>query len=87
MKINNVIVMFTSEASSIIKQVQWMAIPHKDIGVLKIFFKTNNSMYKYRDVPFNVFKDFVQAESIGSYFNKNIKNEYYVVKEEKNELE
>lgn len=37
---------------------------------------TNGKRYSYKDVPENVFKELVSAESVGSYFIKNIKTKY-----------
>lgn len=35
---------------------------------------TNGVKYSYEDVPKLVFKDLVEADSVGSFFIKNIKN-------------
>jgi len=62
------------EESSLIKSIVWMnGIPYP---VLSIIFKTNGSHYNYKNVPKKVAEELVTAESVGKYFNKNIKNKY-----------
>ena len=41
--------------------------------------------YSYRDVPKEVYDEFLNAESIGAYFFKNIKGKYEYVKYQKEE--
>jgi hypothetical protein len=48
---------------------------NKEDEVLLIKFK-NGSVYKYIDVPAEVFGELVAASSQGSYFAHNIKSEY-----------
>jgi hypothetical protein len=43
--------------------------------LLRVNFMSGGE-YEYVDVPFQVFKDLVQAESVGKYFNANIKDKY-----------
>ena len=55
--------------SSIIKQVNWMN-NELFVNLGKGFF------YKYADVPESVYKDFMEAESLGKFFTKEIKGRY-----------
>ena len=43
--------------------------------VLTVQF-TSLAIYEYADVPMIVFKELMAAESKGTYFAKNIRNEY-----------
>lgn len=51
---------------------------------LDAVFKTKKSgeepRYRYRNVPTKVFAQFVLADSLGKFFNKNIKKGYVVEK-------
>jgi hypothetical protein len=47
-------------------------------GVLEIMFRTNR-VYQYFDVPAQVHQALISAESIGRYFNENIRDRYRVV--------
>lgn len=38
--------------------------------------KTPKKVYKYTDVPSNVFTNFTNADSVGSYFFHSIKSEF-----------
>ena len=49
--------------------------------VLTIEF-TNGSIYKYNDVPENVYDALMTADSVGSYFHHNIKGKYTAKKVE-----
>jgi len=42
---------------------------------LDIHFKSG-SVYRYCGVPANILDEIKQAESVGSYFHKNIKNKF-----------
>ena len=44
-------------------------------STLYVTFK-NNTTYKYENVPEKVFNEFKDSSSIGSYFSKNIRNNY-----------
>ncbi|MBQ4404492.1 MAG: KTSC domain-containing protein [Selenomonadaceae bacterium] len=44
-------------------------------GILYVHFR-NNDWYQYRDVPEDVYKNFVAAPSKGKFFLKNIMPEY-----------
>lgn len=46
-----------------------------DVNVLEIIFN-NGSIYQYRNVPREVFDQFMRAESKGSYFQNNIRDEF-----------
>lgn len=50
-------------------------------GVLIVKFK-NGSKYQYNNVPDEEFKGLIAANSIGSYFNQNIKTKYDCIKME-----
>jgi len=59
--------------SSIIKEVGYDG---KDLYINL----TTNSNYKYENVPSKVYKEFLKADSLGQYFNKNIRNSYKYVR-------
>ena len=46
---------------------------------LYIVFK-NKHIYKYKEVPIEIIKEFISAESKGKYFNKKLKKKYLEVK-------
>ena len=41
---------------------------------------TGGAIYQYFDVPEGVFREFMGAESLGRYYNANIKNSYRYTK-------
>jgi hypothetical protein len=43
---------------------------------MQIDFKNSNSYYTYSGVPESVFRDFISASSIGSFYNQHIKDRY-----------
>jgi hypothetical protein len=49
---------------------------------LSISFK-NGSTYDYLNVPFDVFKGLIKADSAGKYFYQHIRDEFVFRKEEK----
>lgn len=46
-----------------------------EVRVLEIIFN-NGSIYQYRGVPREVFEQLMRAESKGSYFQDNIRDEF-----------
>lgn len=56
-------------ASSQIKRVAWQN------DVLVVTF-TNGSVYAYQDVPYETYKELVEADSVGHYLNESIKYNY-----------
>lgn len=46
-----------------------------DKGSIYVMFK-NDSIYKYQDVPTEIFNGLLEAESVGKYLNKEIKKTY-----------
>lgn len=48
---------------------------------LYIVFKKSGLTYVYSDVPESVFEELKNAESLGGYFNQNIKDVYSFRKE------
>lgn len=43
----------------------------------RLIIKFNNgSVYSYEDVPLKIYKDLINAESHGKFFNKNIRMSY-----------
>lgn len=47
----------------------------EDTKVLTLTFNSGGT-YEYKDVPEEVFKDMLAAESVGKYFHSNIKGKY-----------
>lgn len=47
----------------------------KPKDILRVVF-TSGTVYDYYNVESDVFEQFVQAKSVGSYFHKFIKNNY-----------
>lgn len=37
---------------------------------------TSGKIYQYFDLPESVFVEFMRADSLGTYYNKNIRNNY-----------
>lgn len=58
-------------------QIKSMAY-HNEMGILKVTFK-NDTEYLYIGVNEDTFNNLMSADSIGSYFNKNIKSELSIV--------
>lgn len=46
-----------------------------DVSILEIIFN-NGSIYQYRNVPREVFDQFMSADSKGNYFQDNIRDEF-----------
>ncbi len=44
-------------------------------GVLEVEFK-NGAIYRYFDVSSETFKELMNSDSLGKYFNSNIRNNY-----------
>ena len=61
--------------SSFIKEITWKE------GNLFVRLKTDK-FYEYKNVPKNVYEDFMNSESHGKFFDKNIKNRYEYVKDQ-----
>ena len=45
-------------------------------STLEIEFKTTGAVWQYYEVPEFVFLEFKVSDSLGKYFNANIKNQY-----------
>ena len=60
-----------SVVSSQLKEVEY----DTETSILTVTF-TQGRMYEYKDVPADVFRKLIEAESIGSYFISQIKNKY-----------
>jgi len=65
--------------SSLISDIKW-----GENGDLFITFRTNDKKYLYMDVPKAEIIKLISAESIGKYFNSNIKNKYEFVQQGEN---
>ena len=61
------------DRSSIINNIDY----NESESELFVSFINTNETFKYSDVPKKVYDDFIKAESIGKFFSKNIKNEFY----------
>jgi hypothetical protein len=57
-------------SSSMIKEVETT-----DDGKLVVVFNTGK-VYKYNNIPDNIKKDMLKADSVGKYFSENVKNKY-----------
>lgn len=60
-----------SVVSSQLKEVEY----DTETSILTVTFMQGR-MYEYKDVPADVFRKLIEAESIGSFFIHNIKNKY-----------
>jgi hypothetical protein len=67
----------TGFQSSAIQEISYTAD-----GVLKVQFTTSDTLYTFKGVPADVFKDFVAAKSKGKFFAENIRGKYQVDEEE-----
>jgi hypothetical protein len=45
-------------------------------SVLEVELVESNRVYAYYDVPFSVYTELIDAESLGSYFNEYIRDMY-----------
>jgi len=63
-----------SVQSSVIKEYRY----DKSEQSLEILF-INGKVYKYVDVPQNIFDEFEKAKSKGTYYNENIKHSYIFI--------
>jgi hypothetical protein len=61
--------------SSVIRYVCW----EKESELMLVLFHTK-SMFLYFSVPEEVYFSLISSDSIGSYFNKNIRNSYKYTK-------
>lgn len=52
---------------------------HPPSRELRIRFRKSNALYRYSDVPANVHREFVTAESRGKFFNSNIRKKFEYV--------
>ena len=55
--------------SSQVKRVAWQ----NDVMVVTF---TNGSVYVYEDVPYSVYKELTEADSVGHYLNESVKYNY-----------
>ena len=55
--------------SSQVKRVTWQ----NDVMIVTF---TNGSVYAYEDVPYSVYKELTEAESVGHYLNESVKYNY-----------
>lgn len=58
--------------SSVFTQIAYERTEH----ILVVSFRDSDDAYYYYDVPYDVWKDFKASDSLGSYYNKNIKEKY-----------
>jgi lysyl-tRNA synthetase class 2 len=47
----------------------------QDLEVLYVEFR-NSNVYRYMDVPKEIYEQFMNNDSVGSYFHTHIKDEY-----------
>lgn len=47
----------------------------EDVSVMEVIFNSGQ-IYQYRNVPRQVFEQFLRAESKGNYFQNNIRDEF-----------
>lgn len=62
--------------SSVIREIEY----HPERSLLEIRIEPDNSdqsrVYLYQDVPKAIYKEFINANSKGKYFNSEIKNKF-----------
>jgi hypothetical protein len=63
--------------SSNISEVGYRRDPGKQTGILEIKFVKGDRVYQYYDVPWQRVRSFLAAPSLGEYFHRHIRNEYY----------
>lgn len=66
----------TKLESSLIEKIHYNVLE----SALIIKLKTSEDKYKYLDFTKEKFFEFIQADSIGSYFCKEIRNNYEYIK-------
>ena len=90
---NKEIIGYTSRNTPIIKEennISWNSTPDstcfssigydEDNNCLYVIFRETGAEYKYSDFTTSDWIDFTEADSLGSYFNKYIKGNYYCEK-------
>lgn len=50
---------------------------HEQTGSLLVCFKHSQTLYAYLDVPKTVYDQLMESSSKGSFFAKNVKNNYF----------
>ena len=55
-------------------EIEWIGYEHKD-RMLQVEF-IEGPVYRYQEVPHNIFEEFLQASSHGRYFESNVKNKF-----------
>jgi hypothetical protein len=45
-------------------------------GTLFVQFHTSDTIYSHHGVPYSVFVEFMNASSMGSYYNRHIRGRY-----------
>lgn len=61
--------------SSVIKYICW----DEESELMAVVFNTN-SMWLYFAVPQEVYQKLISADSVGAFFNKNVRNSYRATK-------
>ena len=67
----------TRVASSVIAEVRY----DEEGALLEVLFH-NGRVYRYLDVPPDEYESLIHAESVGRYFNQEIRTRYEVLKQE-----
>ncbi len=70
-----IIVEMGSVKSSNIKTIGY----NQEHKLVRVEFN-NGGIYDYKEVPQEIFEEFKKSESVGSYFSKNIRNNYKCLK-------
>ena len=55
-------------------EIEWIGYEHKD-RMLQVEF-IEGPVYRYQEVPHNIFEEFLQASSHGRYFETNVKGKF-----------
>lgn len=55
-------------------EIEWIGYEHKD-RMLQVEF-IEGPVYRYQEVPHNIFEEFLQAPSHGRYFESNVKGKF-----------
>lgn len=69
---------WTGAAEEVVLESSWLdrAGYDAETRILTVRMKNSSDVYEFSDVPEEVFREFLDAESKGAYFATQIQNEY-----------